>query len=162
MTLLQSFITFMWQHLLLVSISLRSYLHFQCLTLVFDVSFCTSLHYLTVRRTYRSLDQFCEPVDASSEMLRHLLYLTCNGYLVEWPEITCIYSAMYISFLFPHAQQVYTHSKYMLLHAIIDSLLNRVAISSCNCDMYICVPKMQEGLLILSNNSMSLCHDCNC
>jgi hypothetical protein len=40
---------------------------FQCLTVVFDVPFCTSLHYITVRRTYRSLDQFCEPVDASSD-----------------------------------------------------------------------------------------------
>lgn len=84
------------------------------------------------------------------QMLRHRLYLTCNGYLVEWPEITCIHSATYItyiSFLSPHAQQVSVWLS-LLLHAIIDSLLNRVAILICNCVMCICVPKMQEGLLI--------------
>ena len=117
MTLLQPYHCFHVQHLLHVSMLLRSYSHFQCLNLVFDVSFFTSLHYLTVRRTYRSLDQFCEPVDASSDALsssifdlrrvscwvtRDNMYLLCNVYFCD----------VYF-FSFPprtasiHAQQVY-------------------------------------------------------
>ena len=89
------------------------------------------------------------------QILCHLLYLTCNGYLVEWPEITYIYSATYISFLSPHAQQVYTHSKYMLLHAIIDSLLNQVAISSCNCECTYVYQKCERDCLYCL---IILCH----
>jgi len=99
---------------------------FQCLTVVFDVPFCTSLHYITVRRTYRSLDQFCEPVDASSDAVdassdavdassdalsssifdlqrvscwvtRDNMYLLCNIYFISFPPRSASI----------HAQQVY-------------------------------------------------------